>query len=59
VASLRSSDRTVIPDALHPIVAGELDPTVVTTRVVDWEDAAEALLTHDWTKLVVRRDARR
>src|SRR3954451_20042771 len=28
--------RTVIPDALHGIASGALDPTLVTTRVVDW-----------------------
>jgi alcohol dehydrogenase len=49
--------RTVIPDALTPIASGALDPTAVTTRVVDWDDAAAALVEHDWTKLVFRRDA--
>jgi alcohol dehydrogenase len=49
--------RTVIPDALHAIAAGELDPTIVTSRVVDWADAADALLAHDWTKLVFTRAA--
>ena len=47
--------RAVIPDALGPITAGSLDPTVVTTRVLDWPDAADALLAHDWTKLVFTR----
>jgi threonine dehydrogenase-like Zn-dependent dehydrogenase len=51
--------RMVIPDALDPIVDGSLDPTLVTSHVVDWSDAAEALLAHDWTKLVFRRDATR
>jgi hypothetical protein len=49
--------RSLIPDALHEIEAGDLDPTVVTTRVVDWADAAGALLEHDWNKLVFTRDA--
>jgi alcohol dehydrogenase len=48
--------RSLIPDALHEIEAGDLDPTVVTTRVVDWADAAGALLEHDWNKLVFTRD---
>jgi alcohol dehydrogenase len=47
--------RTVIPDALHGIASGALDPTLVTTRVVPWEDAADALVEHDWTKLVFTR----
>lgn len=47
--------RTVIPDALEMIVTGGLDPTVVTTRVVDWADAAEALLSHDYNKLIFKR----
>jgi hypothetical protein len=45
----------VIPDALQGIASGALDPTVVTTRVVDWDDATDALLAHDWTKLVFTR----
>jgi alcohol dehydrogenase len=47
--------RVVIPDALAPIAAGDLDPTLVTTEVVDWADAADALVAHDWTKLVFAR----
>jgi threonine dehydrogenase-like Zn-dependent dehydrogenase len=48
--------RTVIPHALHGIEAWRLDPTLVTTRVVDWADAADALVEHDWTKLVFTRE---
>jgi threonine dehydrogenase-like Zn-dependent dehydrogenase len=55
----RPHARTVIPDALDGIADGTLDPTLVTTRVVDWADAAEALVEHDWTKLVFRRDGAR
>jgi len=47
--------RPVIPHVLDSISSGALDPTVVTSRVVDWDDAADALLAHDWTKLVFRR----
>jgi alcohol dehydrogenase len=50
--------RTVIQDALAPISSGALDPTLVTTRVIDWNDAADALVEHDWTKLVFTRPAR-
>jgi threonine dehydrogenase-like Zn-dependent dehydrogenase len=48
--------RMVIPDALAPIESGALDPTIVTTRVVDWDDAADALVEHEWAKLVFTRD---
>ena len=47
--------RTVIPHAMEQVAAGSLDPTIVTTNVLDWDDAAEALIAHDWTKLVFRR----
>ena len=49
--------RTVLPDALEPIAGGSMDPTLVTTHVVDWDDAADALLEHDWAKLVFTRAA--
>jgi alcohol dehydrogenase len=48
--------RTVIPHALHGIETGDLDPTLVTTRVVDWEDAPGALVERGWNKLVFARD---
>jgi alcohol dehydrogenase len=47
--------RMVIPDALGVVSSGEIDPTLVTTHVVDWDDAADALVEHDWTKLVFTR----
>jgi threonine dehydrogenase-like Zn-dependent dehydrogenase len=47
--------RSVIPDALQEIASGALDPTVVTTRVVAWEDAPDALVEHGWNKLVFSR----
>jgi hypothetical protein len=46
----------VIPHALHGIETGDLDPTLVTTRVVDWEDAPGALVERGWNKLVFARD---
>jgi len=30
-------------------------PELVTTSVVGWSDAADALLERDWTKLVIER----
>ena len=49
--------RTLIPHALHSIEAGGFDPTVVTTLVVDWADAAGALVERGWNKLVLTRGA--
>src|SRR3954447_17328892 len=51
----RPHARGVIPDALHGIEAGRFDPTEVTTRVVDWPEAAEALTERGWNKLVFSR----
>jgi threonine dehydrogenase-like Zn-dependent dehydrogenase len=47
--------RGVIPEALHGIESGRFDPTMVTTRVVDWADAADALVERGWNKLVFSR----
>jgi alcohol dehydrogenase len=47
--------RPAIPHVLELAGAGKLQPERVTTRVVDWDDAAAALLERDWTKLVFRR----
>ncbi|HEY0631246.1 MAG TPA: alcohol dehydrogenase catalytic domain-containing protein [Thermoleophilaceae bacterium] len=47
--------RPVIPEVLHGIESGRLDPTQVTTRVVDWQDAPGALLERGWNKLVFSR----
>jgi threonine dehydrogenase-like Zn-dependent dehydrogenase len=51
----RPHARTLIPDALHNIGAGGFDPTAVTTRVVDWQDAPGALVERGWNKLVFTR----
>ena len=47
--------RPAIPHVLELAGAGRIEPERVTTRVVDWDDAAAALLERDWTKLVFRR----
>jgi alcohol dehydrogenase len=40
------------PRVLDLLAAGTLDPTPVTSSVVPFDDAAEALTAHDYTKLV-------
>jgi threonine dehydrogenase-like Zn-dependent dehydrogenase len=40
------------PRVLHLLAAGGFDPAPVTTRVVPFEDAPDALTAHDYTKLV-------
>jgi alcohol dehydrogenase len=47
--------REAMPHVLELAAAGILHPEQVTTRVVDWADAGEALLERDWTKLVIER----
>ena len=47
----------LLPEVVALIEAGRLRPGEVTTRVVDWEDAAEAF-PEPAIKLVVRRGAR-
>ena len=47
--------RAVMPHVLELAGSGKLHPEQVTTRVVDWDDAAAALLERDWTKLIFRR----
>jgi alcohol dehydrogenase len=47
--------RPAIPHVLELAGTGKLQPEQVTTRVVDWGDAADALLERDWTKLVFQR----
>ena len=51
----RVHSRPAIPQVLELIRAGRLAPERVTTAVVPWDDAAEALATPR-TKLVVTRD---
>jgi threonine dehydrogenase-like Zn-dependent dehydrogenase len=47
--------REGIPHVLALAADGAIHPERVTTRVVDWDHAAEALLERDWTKLVIER----
>jgi alcohol dehydrogenase len=51
----RANAREAIPHVLELVASGALHPELVTTRVVDWADAADALLENDWTKLVIKR----
>jgi alcohol dehydrogenase len=48
--------REAIPHVLELAKSQNLRPELVTTRVVGWEDAPEALIAGDWTKLVMARD---
>jgi threonine dehydrogenase-like Zn-dependent dehydrogenase len=51
----RVDARTAMPHVLALSASGALRPELVTTRVVDWADAADALLEGGWTKLVIER----
>jgi alcohol dehydrogenase len=50
----RAHVRPVIPEILDLVAAGRFDPSIVTSQVVDWSDAAEALADPPM-KLVVNR----
>ncbi len=47
--------RVDAPAVLALMASGAFDPTPVTTKVVAFDDAADALLEHDHTKLVFTR----
>jgi threonine dehydrogenase-like Zn-dependent dehydrogenase len=47
--------RAAIPEVLALAASGALHPELVTTRVVPWQDAPEALVEGGWTKLVIER----
>ena len=51
----RAMARAEIPAVLDLVASGRIDPSVVTDRVVPWEEAAQALL-EPHTKLVFARD---
>jgi alcohol dehydrogenase len=51
----RANAREAMPHVLALAAAGAVHPELVTSRVVDWSDAAPALLERDWTKLVIER----
>jgi threonine dehydrogenase-like Zn-dependent dehydrogenase len=52
----RANAREAIPDVLALCASGALHPELVTSRLVPWADAADALLERGWTKLVFERD---
>jgi alcohol dehydrogenase len=47
--------RAAMPGVLALAAQGALHPELVTTRVVPWPDAPDALLERGWTKLVIER----
>jgi threonine dehydrogenase-like Zn-dependent dehydrogenase len=51
----RCNAREAIPHVLELAASGAVHPELVTTSVVEWENAAEALLEGGWTKLVIER----
>jgi alcohol dehydrogenase len=51
----RAHVREAMPQVLALAAGGALQPERVTTSVVPWADAAEALLEGGWTKLVIER----
>ena len=52
----RCHARPAIPRVLVLTESGRFQPEKVTTSVVGWNDAIDALLGGGWTKLVVERD---
>jgi threonine dehydrogenase-like Zn-dependent dehydrogenase len=52
----RVDARTAMPHVLELSASGALHPELVTSSVVGWADAADALLEGGWTKLVIERD---
>jgi alcohol dehydrogenase len=51
----RGHVRRAIPDVLALAASGALRPELVTSRIVGWDEAPEALSGGDWTKLVIER----
>ncbi|HWW89627.1 MAG TPA: alcohol dehydrogenase catalytic domain-containing protein [Solirubrobacteraceae bacterium] len=51
----RAHVREAIPQVLELAATGRLHPERITTRVVQWSDALDALLEGGWTKLVIER----
>jgi threonine dehydrogenase-like Zn-dependent dehydrogenase len=47
--------REAMPRVLELAASGMLRPEAVTTRVVAWDDGADALVEGGWTKLVIER----
>jgi len=51
----RAHVREAMPHVIELAASGALHPELVTTRVVAWPDAADALAEGGWTKLVIER----
>jgi len=51
----RANARTAMPHVLELAASGALRPELVTTSVVGWSAAADALVERGWTKLVIER----
>jgi alcohol dehydrogenase len=51
----RAHAREAMEGVLELAAEGRVHPEQVTTRVVPWAQASEALLERDWTKLVIQR----
>jgi len=51
----RAHVREAMPRVLELAATGALQPERITTRVVPWAEAADALVERDWTKLVIER----
>jgi alcohol dehydrogenase len=51
----RANAREAMPHVLELAASGALHPELVTTSVVAWADASDALLEGGWTKLVIER----
>jgi threonine dehydrogenase-like Zn-dependent dehydrogenase len=52
----RVSARAIMPDVLALIASGRLHPELVTARVVQWAEAADALAEHSHKTVVVRTE---
>jgi threonine dehydrogenase-like Zn-dependent dehydrogenase len=51
----RANAREAMPHVLELAASGALHPELVTTSVVAWANASDALLEGGWTKLVIER----
>ncbi len=51
----RANAREAMPHVLELAASHAIEPELVTSRVVGFDDAADALLERDWCKLVIER----
>jgi threonine dehydrogenase-like Zn-dependent dehydrogenase len=51
----RANAREAMPHVLELAASRAIEPELVTSRVVGFDDAADALLERDWCKLVIER----